>query len=97
MFFGLHFLHRFMSDHAFEGYKAYCQHKLLTMDPYAFEFEDARPYPPTLLEWKAHQLMGKMTIATWFNDKKMLNHEVHSWVTGNDFAKALLQQRYCTS
>ncbi|PIK54644.1 putative myosin XV [Apostichopus japonicus] len=91
------YLLKFMSDHAFEGYKAYCQHKLLTMDPYAFEFEDARPYPPTLLEWKAHQLMGKMTIATWFNDKKMLNHEVHSWVTGNDFAKALLQQRGITS
>jgi len=42
---------RYVSDHAFDGYKSYCQHKLLDGPEWAFVIP--RAYPPSLLECSA--------------------------------------------
>lgn len=90
------YLLKYVSDHALGPYKAYCQLKLLTIDPYAQEFEFSRTYPPSILEWKSHEQEGGMVMTATFNDNHKISHEVDSWMTGNDFARVLLQQRGVT-
>lgn len=83
-----------MSDHAYDGYKAYCQHKLLSCDPHAIESRGSRTYPPSLLEWKAHQLQANMSLVTRLpGEPDPINVQVDSWTTGEDFAAAALKQK----
>eukprot|EP00057_Strongylocentrotus_purpuratus_P022213 XP_011676687.1 PREDICTED: unconventional myosin-XV isoform X1 [Strongylocentrotus purpuratus] len=88
------FLLKFVSDHAYDGYKAYCQHKLLSCDPHAIESQGSRTYPPSLLEWKAHQLQANMSLVTRLpGEPDPINVQVDSWTTGEDFAAAALKQK----
>ena len=59
---------RYVSDHAYNGYKAYCQNKLLqciSPEPCL-----PRSYPPCLLEWKAAKKRANMAIEGVFPDGK---------------------------
>ncbi|XP_041473142.1 unconventional myosin-XV-like isoform X3 [Lytechinus variegatus] len=88
------FLLKYVSDHAYDGYKAYCQHKLLSCDPHAIESQGSRTYPPSLLEWKAHQLQANMSLVTRLpGETDPINVQVDSWTTGEDFAAAALKQK----
>ncbi|XP_072168442.1 unconventional myosin-XV-like [Diadema setosum] len=88
------YLLKYVSDHAYNGYKAYCQHKLLSCDHHATESRGSRTYPPTLLEWKAHQLQANMSLVTRLpGDEEPINVQVDSWTTGEEFAMAALKQK----
>ena len=59
---------RHASDQAFNGYKAYIQHKLLQCilpEPCL-----PRSYPPCLLEWKAAKKHANMAVEATFPDGK---------------------------
>lgn len=47
-----------MSSYAYDGYKAYCQRKLLKTPANAA----SRSYPPCLLEWQAAQTFEGMAL-----------------------------------
>lgn len=55
-----------MSDHAYDGYRAICQQKL--MQSYALEPPLARAYPPTVMEWKANRKCVNMALEARYPD-----------------------------
>ena len=66
--------HRHASDQAYNGYKAYIQHKLLQCivpEPLL-----PRSYPPCLLEWKAAKKHALMAVEAAFPDGT-------AWITLN--------------
>ena len=57
---------RYVSDQAYNGYKAYCQNKLLQcISPKPCL---PRSYPPCYLEWKAAKKRANMAIEAVFPD-----------------------------
>ena len=58
--------HRHASDQAYNGYKAYIQHKLLQC--IVPEPSLPRSYPPCLLEWKAAKKHALMAVEAAFPD-----------------------------
>jgi len=56
-----------------------------------FEPDQARNYPPSLLEWKAARKQLGMAVEGIFPDDKRMPGPIESWTTGNDFASHLLQ------
>ena len=54
--------HRYASDQAYDGYKAFCQQKLL--QGMAAEVGACRTYPLCLLEWKAARKRACMALET---------------------------------
>lgn len=66
---------RYVSDQAYNGYKSYCQHKLLCWDMNGSAV--ARSHPPSLLEWKAAKMRANMAAECHFPDgmlKFFLSH-----------------------
>lgn len=57
---------RYCSDHAENGYKGYCQMKLLQSD--SIEPQLVRTYPPSLLESKATKKCAQIAIEASFVD-----------------------------
>lgn len=57
---------RYASDQAFNGYKSYCQHKMLCWDMTGSSV--ARSHPPTLLEWQAAKMRTNMAVECHFPD-----------------------------
>ncbi len=55
-----------MSDHAYDGYRAICQQKL--MHSYAMNPALARAYPPTVMEWKANRKCVNMALEARYPD-----------------------------
>lgn len=54
---------RFVSDHAYNGYKAVGQHKLIqAMQKSLYGPETARTYPLSLLEWTANRKKANMVL-----------------------------------
>lgn len=62
------FICRYVSDHAHDGYKAYCQHQLLQSS--RIEAQLTRTYPPTQLEWRANKKRANMALEAKFSDGK---------------------------
>lgn len=84
--------HRYVSDHAFNGYKEYCQHKLLQ----CLNLEPAlcRCYPTGMLEWKAIRKRACMAVEATFADGERMMGHVESFTTGEQFVSHLLQCKY---
>ncbi|GBM19276.1 Unconventional myosin-XV [Araneus ventricosus] len=85
------YLLKYVSDHAYDGYKAHCQRKLLQgqkLDP-----EGRRTYPPSLLEWKSNTRRTNMALEAKFADGGSMYGPVESLTTGEEFAASLLKAR----
>ncbi|XP_064478725.1 unconventional myosin-XV-like isoform X2 [Ornithodoros turicata] len=85
------YLLKYVSDHGQEGYAAYCQQQLLRQN--GLGPEDARTYPPCLLEWKANTRKMQMALEAQFPDEREGLGAVDSWTTGEEFAAELLHAR----
>ncbi|CAG0891503.1 unnamed protein product [Darwinula stevensoni] len=90
-----HFLFKYMlkyvSDHAYNGYKVLCQKKLLQSA--RLEAQLARTYPPCLLEWRANRKKANMALEAVFSDGETWYGPVDSWTTGEEFAGTLVRQK----
>ena len=68
LYFRLSVCLRYVSDQAYNGYKSYCQHKLLCWDMNGSAV--ARSHPPTQLEWQAAKAKVNMAAECHFPDGK---------------------------
>lgn len=60
------FVFRYASDHAFDGYKSLCQHKMLDSEKFGDKF--SRVYLPSILELVAIQERKRMALLAIFSD-----------------------------
>lgn len=82
---------RYVSDHAYDGYKALCQRKLLQIQ--SLELPLARCYPPNILEWRSNRKRVNMALPLNFADGETTTVEVDSWSTGEDLAGYAIRTR----
>lgn len=82
---------KYASDHAFDGYKSYCQHKLLCWDINGSPV--SRCHPPSLLEWQAAKVRGNMAGECHLPDGERRTAELESCTTGEEFAGLILEDR----
>ncbi len=61
-------IRRYASDHAENGYKPFCQFKLLQCADSEFELAVSRTYPPSYLEWKAAKRCVNFGLDVKFSD-----------------------------
>ncbi|XP_030645611.1 LOW QUALITY PROTEIN: unconventional myosin-XV [Chanos chanos] len=88
------YLLKFVSDHAYDDYKAICQHKLIqAMQKSLYGPETARTYPLSLLEWTANRKKANMVLQVHCFDGTSFLCPVHSWTSGEDLAGDVLQHR----
>lgn len=80
-----------MSDHAYDGYKALCQRKLLQIQ--SLELPLARCYPPNVLEWRSNRKRVNMALPLHFSDGEITTVQVDSWSTGEDLAGYAIRNR----
>ncbi|XP_070579495.1 unconventional myosin-XV-like isoform X12 [Ptychodera flava] len=85
------YLLKYVSDHAYDGWKIHCQHKLLSCD--TINSGLTRTYPPCMLELKANRQRNNMALSARYPDGEEVMGEVDSWTTGEEFAAALLKNR----
>ncbi|XP_067390295.1 unconventional myosin-XV [Emydura macquarii macquarii] len=85
---------KFVSDYAFAGYKALCQHKL--MQAMLRCPGTARAYPPSLLEWTANRQRASMALDVYCFDGDWFSCPIHSWSTGAELAGDMLKHRGLT-
>ncbi|KAL0278610.1 UNVERIFIED_CONTAM: hypothetical protein PYX00_000382 [Menopon gallinae] len=78
------YLLKYVSDHAYDGYKALCQRKLLEIDN--LELPLARSYPPSLLEWRSNRKRVNMALPLQFSDGETTTVSVDSWTTSEELA-----------
>ncbi|XP_038064735.1 unconventional myosin-XV-like [Patiria miniata] len=90
------YLLKYVSDHAWDGYKSYCHQKLLLCDTQALEFLIPRTYPPCFLEWKANRQRCNMALVAELPDGEEVTVMADSWSTGEDFARSALQKKGIT-
>ncbi|XP_078124453.1 unconventional myosin-XV [Sander vitreus] len=88
------YLLKFVSDYGPEGYDCVCQHRLLQ----ALQWlnvgpEYIRTYPPCLLEWTANRKRAHTVLHIHCFDGVSLLCPLHSWTTGEEIAKDILQHR----
>lgn len=76
---------RYVSDHAYDGYKAFCQRKLLqgerallraTNSSQSFGQFLPRNYPPCVLEWRANRNRVNMALAVGFYDGECNEYQI---------------------
>ena len=65
---------RYVSDHAYNGYKWLCQKKLLNCA--RIDYQLARQYPPCLLEWRGNRKRIGMALEASFTDGKSLQNTI---------------------
>uniref|UniRef100_T1JBR9 Unconventional myosin-XV n=1 Tax=Strigamia maritima TaxID=126957 RepID=T1JBR9_STRMM len=85
------YLMKYVSDQAFNGYKATCQNKLLQserVDSYL-----VRMYPPCSLEWKTNRKHCNMALEVAFVDDELMYGPVESWTVAEEFCSVLLKER----
>uniref|UniRef100_A0ABM5F0J4 Unconventional myosin-XV n=1 Tax=Pogona vitticeps TaxID=103695 RepID=A0ABM5F0J4_9SAUR len=88
------YLLKFVSDHALDGYKSICQHKLVRALEKAQEgAEMARVFPPTLLEWSASRDRVNMALDVYCFNGDHFSCPVDSWTTGEALAENILKYR----
>ncbi|XP_036422587.1 unconventional myosin-XV isoform X1 [Colossoma macropomum] len=91
------YLLKFVSDYAYDGYKALCQHKLIqAMQKSLYGPETARTYPLSLLEWTANRKKANMVLQVHCFDGTSFLCPMHSWTSGEDLAGDILQHRGVT-
>uniref|UniRef100_A0A8D9AYW5 Unconventional myosin-XV n=1 Tax=Cacopsylla melanoneura TaxID=428564 RepID=A0A8D9AYW5_9HEMI len=82
------FLLKYVSDHAYNGYKQLCQRKLLQSHN-----QWARACPPSLLEWRANRKRVNMGLQLNFADGESLMAGVDSWSRCESLCSAVLAER----
>ncbi|KAL1453076.1 hypothetical protein WDU94_007251 [Cyamophila willieti] len=82
------FLLKYVSDHAYNGYKQICQRKLLQSHN-----QWARACPPSLLEWRANRKRVNMGLQLNFADGESLMAGVDSWSRCESLCSAVLAER----
>uniref|UniRef100_A0A673K1D4 Unconventional myosin-XV-like n=1 Tax=Sinocyclocheilus rhinocerous TaxID=307959 RepID=A0A673K1D4_9TELE len=91
------YLLKFVSDHAYNGFKAVGQHKLIqAMQKSLYGPEAARTYPLSLLEWTANRKKANMVLQVHCFDGTSFLCPMHSWTSGEDLAGDILQHRGVT-
>uniref|UniRef100_A0A3Q3FDM7 Myosin XVAb n=1 Tax=Kryptolebias marmoratus TaxID=37003 RepID=A0A3Q3FDM7_KRYMA len=81
----------FVSDYGPEGYDCVCQHRLLqALQRLNVGPEYVRTYPPCLLEWTANRKKAHTVLHLHCFDVSFLC-PLHSWTTGEEIAKDILQ------
>ncbi|RXM32519.1 Unconventional myosin-XV [Acipenser ruthenus] len=85
---------KYVSDHAYDGYKSVCQHRLMqAMQKSQYSPGAARTYPLTLLEWTANRKRASMVLQVYCFDGENFLGPVHSWTTGEELAGDILRHR----
>ncbi|KAJ8284077.1 hypothetical protein COCON_G00029270 [Conger conger] len=88
---------KYVSDYAYNGYKAVCQHRLIqAMQKSKCGLETARTYPLSLLEWTANRKRANMVLQVLCFDGASFLCPVHSWTCGEELAGHILQHRGVT-
>ncbi|XP_034150391.1 unconventional myosin-XV [Esox lucius] len=88
------YLLKFVSDYGPGGYESVCQHRLLqAMQRSSLGSHGARTYPPCLLEWTAVRKRAHTLLQIHCFDGVSFLCPLHSWTTGEDLAKEILQHR----
>ncbi|KAI5727750.1 hypothetical protein M8J77_006381 [Diaphorina citri] len=82
------FLLKYVSDHAYNGYKQICQRKLLQSHN-----QWARSCPPSLLEWRANRKRVNMALQLNFADGESIMTGVDSWSRCENLCSAVLAER----
>lgn len=79
--------YRFVSDNAYNSYKAVCQHKLIqAMQKSLYGPETARTYPLSLLEWTANRKKANMVLQVYCFDGE---HSISSLTSSGFFSRFL--------
>ncbi|XP_049428716.1 unconventional myosin-XV [Epinephelus fuscoguttatus] len=88
------YLLKFVSDYGPEGYDCVCQHRLLqALQRLNVGPEYIRTYPPCLLEWTANRKRAHTVLHIHCFDGVSFLCPLHSWTTGEEMAKDILQHR----
>ncbi|KAI3353346.1 hypothetical protein L3Q82_019878 [Scortum barcoo] len=88
------YLLKFISDYGPEGYDCVCQHRLLqALQRLNVGPEYVRTYPPCLLEWTANRKRAQTVLHIHCFDGVSFLCPLHSWTTGEEMAKDILQHR----
>ncbi|KAJ3615018.1 hypothetical protein NHX12_018586, partial [Muraenolepis orangiensis] len=88
------YLLKFVSDYGPEGYDCVCQHRLLqALQGVSVGPEHVRTYPPCLLEWTANRKRAHTVLHIHCFDGMSFLCPLHSWTTGEELAKDVLQHR----
>ncbi|XP_056890902.1 unconventional myosin-XV [Takifugu flavidus] len=88
------FLLKFVSDYGPEDYNCVCQHRLIqALQRLNVGPEYVRTYPPCLLEWTANRKRATTVLHIYCFDGVSFLCPVHSWTTGEEMAKDILQHR----
>ncbi|XP_071649931.1 unconventional myosin-XV-like [Temnothorax longispinosus] len=86
---------KYVSDHAYDGYKAYCQRKLLQGERTVYRMMNnnqqtvhqvPRNYPPCVLEWRANRNRVNMALNVGFYDGETTTCAMDSWTTCEELA-----------
>ncbi|XP_018313717.1 unconventional myosin-XV isoform X2 [Mycetomoellerius zeteki] len=86
---------KYVSDHAYDGYKAYCQRKLLQGERTVHHMminnqqtvhQVPRNYPPCVLEWRANRNRVNMALNVGFYDGETTTCAIDSWTTCEELA-----------
>uniref|UniRef100_M4AM36 Myosin XVA n=1 Tax=Xiphophorus maculatus TaxID=8083 RepID=M4AM36_XIPMA len=81
----------FVSDYGPDGYDCVCQNRLLqALQRLGVGPEYVRTYPPCLLEWTANRKKAHTVLHVHCFDMSFLC-PLHSWTTGEEMAKNILQ------
>ncbi|TKS68505.1 Unconventional myosin-XV [Collichthys lucidus] len=88
------YLLKFVSDYGPEGYDCVCQSRLLqALQRLNVGPEYVRTYPPCLLEWTANRKRAHTVLHIHCFDGVSFLCPLHSWTTGEEMAKDILQHR----
>ncbi|XP_041839844.1 unconventional myosin-XV isoform X2 [Melanotaenia boesemani] len=88
------YLLKFVSDYGPDGYNCVCQHHLLqALRRLNVGPEYVRTYPPCLLEWTASRKRAHTVLHIHCFDGVSVLCPLHSWTTGEEIAKDILQHR----
>ncbi|XP_075318584.1 unconventional myosin-XV [Odontesthes bonariensis] len=88
------YLLKLVSDYGPEGYNCVCQHRLLqALQRLGVGPEYVRTYPPCLLEWTANRKRAQTVLHIHCFDGVSFLCPLHSWTTGEEIAKDILQHR----
>lgn len=85
--------YRFVSDNAYNSYKAVCQHKLIqAMQKSLYGPETARTYPLSLLEWTANRKKANMVLQVHCFDGE---NNIYSLTSSRFFSRFLKENIVC--
>ena len=85
------YLLKYVSDHAYNGFKYTCQNKMLKSAK--LDHHTARCFPPTVLEWRANKKRVNMAMEVACHDGESNHVPIESMSTAHNFAAAVLKDR----